>query len=248
MANKEFIYGLHAVQSVLENNTQQLCQVWVQDGRHDKKLTDLLAQLQKNSVPVQVQSRRSLDEKVDGHRHQGVIAEVLLAEIETEQGLDGLLASLQEPVFLLILDGVQDPHNLGACLRSAAAAGVHAVVIPKDRAVNVTSVVRKVASGAAEIVPLFAVTNLARTLRELKEAGVWLFGADGEAEKTVYQADLTGPIAIVMGGEGKGLRRLTREHCDILMKIPMTSAVESLNVSVATGVLLFEANRQRGFQ
>ncbi|NOX09152.1 MAG: 23S rRNA (guanosine(2251)-2'-O)-methyltransferase RlmB [Gammaproteobacteria bacterium] len=245
MANKELIYGLHAVQSLLENNAHAVCRIWLQDGRRDKRLNQLLEQLREQDVQVQVQSRRALDDLVDGRRHQGVVAEVLLPEPATEQGLEGLLETLDEPPFLLILDGVQDPHNLGACLRSAAAAGVHAVIIPKDRAVGLTSVVRKVASGAAEVVPLYLVSNLARTLRQLQERGIWLYGAAGEADKSVYQVDLKGSIAIVMGGEGKGLRRLTREHCDVLMHIPMTTAVESLNVSVAAGVLLFEANRQR---
>ena len=155
------------------------------------------------------------------------------------------MEAIDGPPFLLVLDGVQDPHNLGACLRSADAAGVHAVIVPKDRSAGLTATVRKVACGAAETVPLLAVTNLARTLRTLQDAGVWLFGAAGEAEKSIYDIDLKGPLALVMGNEGSGLRRLTREHCDELFAIPMVGTVESLNVSVATGVALFEAGRQR---
>jgi len=157
-----------------------------------------------------------------------------------------LLDQLAEPPFLLVLDQVQDPHNLGACLRSADAAGVHGVIAPRDNAVGLTPTVHKVASGAARTVPFFQVTNLARVLRTLKERGIWLVGAAGEAEQSIYQADLTGPLALVMGAEDTGLRRLTREECDFLVRIPMRGHVESLNVSVATGVVLFEALRQRG--
>jgi len=172
----------------------------------------------------------------------GALDFVILARVETclrRAGLDG-------PPFLLVLDGVQDPHNLGACLRTADAAGVQAVIVPRDRAAGITPVVRKVACGAAETVPVFTVTNLARSLRVLKEAGVWIFGASDDADRTLYDTDLRGPLALVLGGEGKGLRRLTRELCDYLVAIPMAGRVESLNVSVAAGVLLFEARRQRG--
>ena len=155
------------------------------------------------------------------------------------------LEALTEPAFLLVLDGVQDPHNLGACLRTADAAGVHAVIMPQDRAVGITPVVHKVACGAVESVPIFTVTNLARTLRQLRDAGIWIYGASDAADEELYGCDLQGPIALVLGSEGKGLRRLTREHCDHLLAIPMAGQVESLNVSVAAGVLLFEARRQR---
>jgi 23S rRNA (guanosine2251-2'-O)-methyltransferase len=177
--------------------------------------------------------------------HQGVIAFCQSTESYSEDDLQALLEGLDVPPFLLILDGVQDPHNLGACFRSADAAGVHAIIAPKDKSVGLTAVVSKVASGAAEAVPFVQVTNLARTLEILKEMGIWVYGAAGEAEQTLYQADLRGPIAIVLGSEGEGLRRLTRERCDVLLKIPMHGSVSSLNVSVATGIFLFEALRQR---
>ena len=182
---------------------------------------------------------------VPGLKHQGVVAQYAAPQNLGEGDLDELLGKVENPL-LLVLDGVQDPHNLGACLRSAGAAGVAAVIVPRDRAVGVTAVVRKASAGAADQVPLIRVTNLARTLKTLKDAGVWIVGLAGEAEKSLYEMDLKGPIAIAMGGEGDGLRRLSREHCDYLAKIPMTGIVESLNVSVATGVALFEAVRQRG--
>jgi 23S rRNA (guanosine2251-2'-O)-methyltransferase len=186
-----------------------------------------------------------LDKLAEGGRHQGVVAEVLPRASDPETQLEEALESAAGAPLLLVLDGVQDPHNLGACLRSADAAGVAAVIVPRDRAAGMTPVVRKVAAGAAETVPLVAVVNLARTLRQLKERGIWLVGTDDTADKGLYEADLKGPLALVMGSEGEGLRRLTRECCDLLVSIPMAGAVESLNVSVATGVALFEAVRQR---
>jgi 23S rRNA (guanosine2251-2'-O)-methyltransferase len=186
-----------------------------------------------------------LDKLAAGERHQGVVAELLPRAGDPETQLEEALEAAGDAPLLLVLDGVQDPHNLGACLRSADAAGVAAVLVPRDRAAGLTPVVRKVAAGAAETVPLVAVVNLARTLRELKERGVWLVGTDDSAEKTLYDAELTGPVALVMGSEGEGMRRLTRECCDQLVSIPMAGAVESLNVSVAAGVALFEAVRQR---
>jgi len=173
------------------------------------------------------------------------VVEVPAAETGGERQLDDFLHTLRSPALLLVLDGVTDPHNLGACLRTADAAGVQAVILPKDRSAGLTPVVRKVACGAAEHLPVFAVTNLARALRTLQAAGLWVYGAAGEAEKSLYDVDFTGSVALVLGAEGSGLRRLTREHCDALVKIPMTGSVESLNVSVATGVLLYEVVRQR---
>jgi 23S rRNA (guanosine2251-2'-O)-methyltransferase len=188
---------------------------------------------------------RELDQLSGQERHQGAIARLKPAGIQGEGFLDELLDKVGPQPFVLVLDGVQDPHNLGACLRSADAAGVHAVVVPRDRAAGLSPTVRKVASGAAETIPLVQVVNLARTLRHLKDRGLWLVGAAGEADKDLYTADFKGPLALVMGSEGEGLRRLTREACDFLVRIPMRGTVESLNVSVATGVLLFEAVRQR---
>ena len=179
------------------------------------------------------------------HRHTDLSARVRGLD---EAGLFDIIDRLDQPAFLLILDNIQDPHNLGACLRSADAAGVHVVIAPKDRSVGVTDTVRLVACGAAENVPFVQVTTLARTIRQLKEAGVWIFGAAGESAKSLYETDLSGPMAIVMGSEGKGLRRLTSEHCDFLVSIPMAGSVESLNVSVAAGICLFEAVRQRSQQ
>jgi 23S rRNA (guanosine2251-2'-O)-methyltransferase len=197
---------------------------------------------------AELMQREELDHLTQHGNHQGVLAYTKQLKTFGEADLKHLLVNLTEPPFLLVLDGVQDPHNLGACFRSADAAGVHAIIAPKDKAVGITPVVSKVASGAAETVPFIQVTNLARTLEQLKELGVWIYGAAGEAEKTLYQTDLRGPIAIVLGAEGEGLRRLTRERCDLLVKIPMQGSVSSLNVSVATGVFLFEAVRQRKYK
>jgi len=206
------------------------------------------AAAQAGGITVHCVPRAELDALVGGARHQGVVARGTAPPQRSEVDLDAVLAGQTKAAFLLVLDGVQDPHNLGACLRSADAAGVQAVIAPKDRSVSLTPTVRKVASGAAEAVPFIQVTNLARTLRELKQAGIWLVGTAGEAGTSLFEADLAGPLALVMGAEGKGLRRLTRETCDTLVHIPMAGSVASLNVSVATGICLFEAVRQRNRQ
>ncbi len=244
MREKEMIYGVHAVTALLESGGK-VHALWMLDSRHDDRHTRVAELAQKAGVRVQRVPRAELDRMTNDARHQGVVAEAEGAELRDEGGLIPLLDSLEEPPFLLVLDGVQDPHNLGACLRSANAAGVHAVIAPKDRSAGLTAVARKVASGAAEMTPFFQVTNLARTLRELKDRNIWFVGLAGEADQSIYELDLKGPIAIVMGAEGEGMRRLTKEHCDFLAKIPMGGSVESLNVSVATGVSLFEALRQR---
>jgi 23S rRNA (guanosine2251-2'-O)-methyltransferase len=249
----QYIYGIHAVDSLLRNNPKSVQRLWVQQGREDRRINSVLELAQNQGVPIAREPRKDLDNLVAG-RHQGVVAETLDAPIHGEVGQSNLwqeadllqfVENLQEPCLLLLLDGVTDPHNLGACLRSADAAGVHAVVVPKDKSADLTPIVRKVACGAAEVVPFVRVTNLSRTMDALKERGVWLFGAAGEAENSIYNSDLTGSSAIVMGAEGAGLRRLTREHCDHLIKLPMAGSVSSLNVSVASGVCLFEAIRQR---
>lgn len=244
MAKQHLTYGIHAVTSLLENSPEKIKQLWVKQGRDDNKLKRMLSLAAKQQLAVQQVPQKTLDKLVDG-RHQGVVAEVCQQHGNlNENDLKELLETTKEP-FLLILDGVEDPHNLGACLRSADAAGVTAVIVPKDKAVGITSTVSKVACGAAETVPFIQVTNLARTLERLKQQGIWLYGAAGEADKTVYEQKLTGAVGLVMGAEGKGLRRLTREHCDFLIKIPLLGHVESLNVSVATGICLFEILRQR---
>lgn len=243
--SREKIYGLHAVTALLESEPGQVRALWVLDSRHDERLNRVVSLAEQAGVAIERVARTDLDARAPGARHQGVIAEAESLPQFDEHGLPALLAGLRVPAFLLVLDGIQDPHNLGACLRSANAAGVHAVIVPKDRASGLTPVVRKVASGTAEVTPLFQVTNLARTLRWLKEQNIWLVALAGEADQSLYELDLKGPLALVLGAEGGGLRRLTKEHCDFLARIPMAGDVASLNVSVAAGVALFEAVRQR---
>ncbi|WP_386691462.1 MULTISPECIES: 23S rRNA (guanosine(2251)-2'-O)-methyltransferase RlmB [unclassified Lonepinella] len=241
----EQIYGIHAVSAFLERTPERIIEVLVLKGREDKRLQPLLNELHKLGISVQFLNRQSLDNKAQGEVHQGIIARVQVAKELNENDLDQILQHKQNP-FLLVLDGVTDPHNLGACLRTADAAGVDAVIVPKDKSAQLTSVARKVACGAAETMPLVRVTNLARTLRELQQHhNIWVVGTAGEATETLYQSKLTGAIALVMGAEGEGMRRLTRECCDQLISIPMAGSVSSLNVSVATGVCLFEIVRQR---
>ena len=242
---RELIFGLHSVQALLKSAPQRVLEIFLLQGRSDQRLQKIINMAESNGIHCQPLGRAKLDEMVGDENHQGVIAACNPGEAQDEAFLFKLLEELREPAFLLILDGITDPHNLGACMRSAEAAGVQAVIVPKDKSVGITPIVRKVACGAAEVLPLVPVTNLARTLKKLQEKGIWLFGAAGEAEQSVYQAKLTGPIAILMGAEGDGLRRLTQETCDHLIKIPMAGTVSSLNVSVAAGVCLFEAVRQR---
>ncbi|MGO1503254.1 MAG: 23S rRNA (guanosine(2251)-2'-O)-methyltransferase RlmB [Marinobacter sp.] len=242
--SEEFVFGWHAVEAVLKREPGRLQQVWIQTGRQDKRVKTITDTLDELGVKWSVVHRRELDERVGGV-HQGVVAAVSESREWTEDDLLSQLAASDKPPFLLVLDGVTDPHNLGACMRTCDAAGVQAVIVPKDKSATLTPVARKVACGAAETVPFVRVTNLARFLRTLQDQGVWLIGTAGEAKATVYQADFKGPVALVMGAEGKGMRRLTREHCDQLINIPMLGHVDSLNVSVATGVCLYEALRQR---
>ncbi|WP_312042508.1 23S rRNA (guanosine(2251)-2'-O)-methyltransferase RlmB [Erwinia sp.] len=240
----EIVFGLHAVQALLDSDPQRFQEVFILKGRDDRRLQPVVKALEAQGIVIQVASRQWLDSQVEGGVHQGIVARVKAGRQYQENDLPDLLEKLEKP-FLLILDGVTDPHNLGACLRSADAAGVHAVIVPKDRSAQLNATAKKVASGAAENVPLIRVTNLARTMRMLQEANVWLVGTAGEADHTLYQSKMTGPMALVMGAEGEGMRRLTREHCDELISIPMAGSVSSLNVSVATGICLFEAVRQR---
>jgi len=237
-------YGIHAVRVALLRDPARVRRLLVAGERNDTRIGALRTLAQQAGVQVSETDGRRLDALADGGRHQGVVAELVPRATDPETLLEQAIESA-DPALLLVLDGVQDPHNLGACLRSADAAGVAAVIVPRDRAAGITPVVRKVAAGAAESVPLVPVVNLARTLRGLKERGIWLVGADDAADRTLYESDLTGPLALVMGSEGEGLRRLTRDCCDLLVAIPMAGAVESLNVSVAAGVVLFEAVRQR---
>mgnify|MGYP006181669561 FL=1 len=241
--NADLVFGIHAVEAFLQRAPQDVLELFVMKDRDDKRMQPIIQLARQNGVSVQFCNRRTLDDMVSG-QHQGVVAKARLQSSGNEADLAAIVEQQAKP-FILILDGVTDPHNLGAILRSADAAGVHAVVAPKDRSVKLTSVVRKVACGAAESVPFITVTNLARTLRELQDAGVWIVGTAGETETLVYDADLKGPLALVLGAEGEGLRRLTRETCDSLVKIPMFGSVSSLNVSVAAGICLFEAVRQR---
>lgn len=245
MNNKNCIFGLHAVQALLTEHPDRVLRVLVLKDRQDQKMQSIIDLTDELDIKLEFVPRHELDKLSDKANHQGVIAFCRQMKNYTEADLPDILAAIQGPPLLLILDGVQDPHNLGACLRSADAAGVHAVIAPKDKCVGLTPTVCKVACGAAETVPFIQVTNLARTLRFLKDYPIWIFGAAGDADKSVYQADLKVPAAIVLGAEGSGLRRLTREHCDMLLNIPMQGAVSSLNVSVATGIFLFEAVRQR---
>jgi len=240
-------YGIHPVRVLLERSPQRVRQVWLSASRDAAaRLQELRALALQARVTVVDADDAQLDKLADGERHQGVIVELVPRANDPETQLEEAFEALgAAPPLLLVLDGVTDPHNLGACLRSADAAGVAAVIVPRDRAAGLTPVVRKVAAGAAETVPLVQVVNLARTLRDLKQRGVWLVGTSDDAPRTIYEVDLKGPAALVLGSEGEGMRRLTREACDELVSIPMAGAVESLNVSVATGVALFEAVRQR---
>lgn len=247
---KEHIGGLHSVKAALKSSASEIEKLLIQKDRRDTRLRDLRQLAERHAIETQEVNRALLNELAPDLQHQGVLAVLRGSSTGVRQDLvDFLQAALavrRAPgLLLLVLDEVQDPHNLGACLRSADASAVDAVIIPANNSVGLTPVVRKVASGAAETVPLFQVTNLQRTLGELQQLGVWVYGAAGEAEDSVYQIDLRGHTALVMGAEGKGLRRLTRDHCDGLFHLPMYGSVSSLNVSVAAGVCLFEAVRQR---
>ena len=242
MAQK-LLFGFHAVQARLRVAPRSVQEVYVENERADKRMQNFIGLLAQSRIEPRLVARTRLDGLVGHTRHQSIAA--LVDDLPLAHSLDDVLESLSEPPFLLVLDGVTDPHNLGACLRVADAAGVHAVIAPKDKAVGINATVAKVASGAAEHVPYIMVTNLARTLREIKEYDIWVVGTDDQAAKSLYQSQVAGPIAWVMGAEGEGMRRLTREHCDELVNIPMAGSVSSLNVSVASGVCLFETVRQR---
>ncbi len=241
----QWIAGINAVSSALEHDIEHVREVLVEAGNKNARIVEIEENARRRDVSVRRVSHQALEGIAGGLRHQGVIARYEAARQVAESELPALIEAAAGKALILVLDGVQDPHNLGACLRSAAAAAVTAVVIPKDKAAPINATVRKTSAGAADRIPVISVTNLARTLRAIKDAGVWVYGMDGEAPGLIYQTDLTGNVALVMGGEGEGMRRLTREHCDGLVKIPMPGEMESLNVSVATGIALFEAVRQR---
>ena len=244
----EWIYGFHAVEGVIKRSPERITALWLATNRRDKRAQEIEALAQTQGVAVTRVERYQLDMEIDG-RHQGIAVSVqgdkAVAEVLTEASLVASVASGRFNL-LLVLDGVTDPHNLGACLRSADAAGVHAVVVPKNNSAEVNAVVSKVACGAAEVIPLVPVTNLARTLLALQGAGAWIVGTSGDAEQFIYDVDMTGPTVLVMGAEGDGMRRLTSEHCDYLVKLPMAGTVSSLNVSVATGSFQNKIVRQRG--
>ncbi|MET0065692.1 MAG: 23S rRNA (guanosine(2251)-2'-O)-methyltransferase RlmB [Candidatus Thiodiazotropha sp.] len=243
-SQEAWILGLHAVKAALSRD-HHARELWLDAARQDQRVREILSLAERSGLACRRVSGRELDERFPETRHQGVALSVMPRQAQDEPYLKALLKRLDHAPFLLALDGVQDPHNLGACLRTADAAGVDAVIIPKDKSAGLTATVRKVASGAAENVPLVQVTNLSRTLKWLQSEGVWLIGTAGEAQQSLYQASLTGSLALVMGGEEKGMRRLTREQCDLLVRLPMMGSVESLNVSVAAGISLYEALRQR---
>ncbi len=247
MSRDQLIVGLHSVRTALRHGGSSVEALWVEAGRRDRRMREVLDLARKQGVNAEYVDRLQLDKMAPGANHQGVVARVAGVAALDEQALEGLLAGLQKAPFLLVLDGVQDPHNLGACLRSADAAGVDAIITPRDRSTGLTPTACKVACGAAETVPFVQVTNLSRTLRWLRESwGVRLIGTAGEASESLFDTDLNGPLAIVMGGEERGMRRLTRENCDQLVHLPMLGSVESLNVSVTAGICLYEALRQRG--
>ncbi|MDR6992707.1 23S rRNA (guanosine(2251)-2'-O)-methyltransferase RlmB [Luteimonas sp. 3794] len=246
----QWIVGINAVAAAVEHDAENVREVLLEAGAKNPRIVEIESSARRRDIDVRRVNQQALDGVAGGLRHQGAVARYAAAKTWDENELEGLVEAAEGKALLLVLDGVQDPHNLGACLRSAAAAGVTAVVIPKDKAVQVNATVRKTSAGAADSVPVVRVTNLSRTLRDLQKLGVWIYGLAGEATATLYATDLRGNVALVLGGEADGLRRLTREHCDGLVTIPMPGGdalggVESLNVSVAAGVTLFEAVRQR---
>jgi len=243
MSGKRLLAGFHAVTARLRHAPQSIEALYVDGARRDGRMQQLIERARAAGVRIVVSDGERLQRMAAGSTHQGVVA--LAGEVELARSLDDVLAQVNNRTLLLLLDGVTDPRNLGACMRTAEAAGAQALIVPRDRSASLTPVVAAAAAGAAETLPLVAVTNLARAMEEIREAGVWIVGAAGEAERSIYQVDLTSPLAWALGAEGQGLRRLTRERCDWLARIPLEGTTESLNVSVATGVCLFETLRQR---
>lgn len=241
----DLLYGIHTVRSLLQRQPERILELFCLDSREDVRIQEIVMLAKKQGLSIRKVNKKQLDEWTLEGNHQGIAAECKIQKPLSEHDLDDLLNTSQNPALFLVLEGVQDPHNLGACLRTCDAVGVTGMLIPEVRAASVTPVVRKVSCGASETVPIVQVGNLVRVLEILKKKGVWIMGAAGEATQSLYQTDLKGPVAIVLGSEGTGLRRLTLEHCDVLMSIPMNGVVESLNVSVAAAVCLYEAFRQR---
>jgi len=240
------IFGIHAVQAALDYSAKKINHAWIDTQRQDKRLKPIINDLEVIGIHAEKIDRKKMDRMADGNNHQGIIVEIEMPTVRSEGQLKEAVKNLTAMPFFLVLDQVQDPHNLGACLRTADAAGVHGIIVTKDNATSITPTVCKVASGAAETVPVYQVTNLARILRWLKEQNIWVMGSSGMAQQSIFEADLNIPLAVVMGTEGTGMRQLTEKQCDFLVKIPMAGQVESLNVSVAAGVMLYEAFRQRG--
>ncbi len=243
MGGRRVVAGFHAVTARLRHAPESIEALYVDGARRDGRMQQLLDRAQSAGVRVSISDGERLQRLAAGSTHQGVVA--LCREVELARSLDDVLERVDERTLLLLLDGVTDPRNLGACMRTAEAAGAQALIVPRDRSASLTPVVAAAAAGAAETLPLIAVTNLSRAMEEIRQAGIWIVGAAGEAERALYEIDLTGPLAWALGAEGQGLRRLTREKCDWLARIPLQGRTESLNVSVATGVCLFETLRQR---
>lgn len=244
----DLLVGIHPVASALRQVPDQVLRLFVSKQCQNRRVFELVDIARTKAIPVEMLEREEIDRKCAHERSQDILAEFNSTNLLKEKDLAKVLDSIAGDPLLLVLDGVQDPHNLGACLRTASSAGVDAVILPKDRSAGITPVVRRAAAGAAEIIPMVFVTNLARALKVLKQKGIWLFGTDDQADTSIYQANLTGPMALVVGSEGAGMRRLTAENCDFKYRIPMAGSVSSLNVSVATGVCLFEIRRQRDAQ
>lgn len=240
----EIIYGIHAIKALLERAPERFIEVYFLSDRHDKRGKLLLEEMTRLGLKIKLTNRQFLDAQSSGGVHQGIVAKIKPGKVHQEQDLTRLLDSVDVP-FILILDNVTDPHNFGACLRTADAAGIDLVITPKDRSAPLNSTVKKVACGASESLPVIRVTNLVRTIRLLQDRNIWIVGTTGEAETSLVEGNYYGPLALVMGAEGVGMRRLTQEHCNQLIRIPMNGTVSSLNVSVATGVCLFEMVRQR---
>lgn len=240
------LIGIHSVASALSNRPAQVKIIRIAEESRNPRVLKLSSLAGELGIMVVMEPRALLERRCEGQRHQDIIAEFAAENLLSEKDLDSVLEAIDGPSLLLVLDGIQDPHNLGACLRTAEAAGVHAVILPKNRSAGLTPATRRAASGAAEVLPILIVTNLARILRQMKQKGVWLLGTSDQAEQSLYATPLSGSMALVMGNEEKGMRRLTSELCDFLVRIPMHGSLSSLNISVATGICLFEMIRQRG--